>query len=94
MLSTAEEEDISLFRSLANSMLEENEPVALLAAALKLLTREPDTTAVVLKEEAPSSRFYRKPPRPASPVPYWKQKSSKSAGRAKRAYRDRDRYDK
>ena len=94
LLSTVEKEDISLFRSMAKSMLEENEPVVLLAAALKLLTREPDTTPVALKEEAPSSRFYRKTPRPASPAPYWKQKRSKSAGRAKRTYRDRDRYDK
>lgn len=53
LLGVVEEGDTSRYRELAESLLMQNDSVTLLAAALKLLTREPDITPVQLTEEAP-----------------------------------------
>lgn len=46
LLSVATAEDIQAYRSLAESLLEEHDSVTLLAAALKVMTREPNQTPV------------------------------------------------
>ena len=43
-----------LYKELAEGLLEENDSVTLLSAALKLLTKETDASQVVLTEESPS----------------------------------------
>ncbi|HSW35679.1 MAG TPA: DEAD/DEAH box helicase [Candidatus Limnocylindrales bacterium] len=78
VLGTLENEDTSFFTSMAKSMLEENDAVALMSAALKLLTREPDTTPVRLTEEAPPPRqrkkkTFRTPPK-SPQSSQWKRK--------------------
>ncbi len=53
LLRAAEEESSSLYRSMAEGLLDQNDSVSLLSAALKLLTKEPNTTPVRLTEERP-----------------------------------------
>jgi len=53
ILRTLEEEDILQYKEMATQLLEDNDSVSLLSAALKLLTKEPDTTPVRLTEESP-----------------------------------------
>jgi len=45
--------DTSAYKELAGELLKDNDSVDLLAAALKLLTKEPNTTPVNITEEAP-----------------------------------------
>jgi ATP-dependent RNA helicase DeaD len=49
----AEKEDIKLYKGLAESLLEEHDSVTLLAAALKMLTREPVNNPLTVLSEAP-----------------------------------------
>lgn len=51
-----EEGDLRRYREPAMELLESSDPVSVVAAALKLLTREPDTTPVNLTSEAPVGR--------------------------------------
>ncbi|MCA0174199.1 DEAD/DEAH box helicase [Bacillus sp. RAR_GA_16] len=51
--STIEEQDHSGYRSSAEQLLDDHDSVTLLSAALKLLTKEPDTTPVKITEIAP-----------------------------------------
>lgn len=53
LLQAAEAVDIQQYRGLAEDLLAETDSVTLIAAALKLLTREPDTTPVQLTPEEP-----------------------------------------
>ncbi len=53
LLSCVEEGKTQAYKALAERLLEEMDSVQLLSAALKLLTKEPETTPVVLTEEAP-----------------------------------------
>ncbi len=53
LMETVEEGDILQYREAAQGLLEVNDSVALLSAALKLLTKEPDTTPVQITDEAP-----------------------------------------
>ena len=53
MANTAEEGDIGGYRASAEELLDNYDSVALVAAAIKLLTKEPDTTPVKITEEAP-----------------------------------------
>lgn len=53
LMQAVGEKDSSQYKELAETLLEENDSVALLSAALKLLTKEPDVTPVQLTEEAP-----------------------------------------
>ena len=46
-------EELASYRSSAEELLNDIDSVTLLAAALKLLTKEPDTTPVSITEEAP-----------------------------------------
>lgn len=70
LLAVIEEGGHERYHSRAVELLDENDSVALLAAALKLLTKEPDTTPVLITEEAPlrqrsnsnNNNFRRRPP--------------------------------
>lgn len=53
LLLALENGEIGNYKGLAESLLEENDAVALLAAALKVLTKESDRTPVTLTEERP-----------------------------------------
>ena len=53
LLEVAAKEDIQSYRSLAESLLEENDSVTVLAAALKMLTREPAATPLPVLTAAP-----------------------------------------
>jgi ATP-dependent RNA helicase DeaD len=53
LLGVAAKEDIQSYRGLAESLLEENDSVTVLAAALKMLTREPATTPLPALSAAP-----------------------------------------
>lgn len=53
ILVTSEQEDLAPYRLLAQQLLEQVDSVSLVAASLKLLTKEPNTTSVKLTEEEP-----------------------------------------
>jgi ATP-dependent RNA helicase DeaD len=53
MLRAIEDPDIHKYKEMAEELLETNDSTILLAAALKLLTKEPNTTPVILSEETP-----------------------------------------
>jgi ATP-dependent RNA helicase DeaD len=53
LLEVAQEGDISHYKMMVEQLLDEVDSVTLLAAALKLLTKEPDTTPIRLTEESP-----------------------------------------
>jgi ATP-dependent RNA helicase DeaD len=53
LLSVLEEGDLELYKGRAQELLDETDSVTLLAAALKMLTKEPDATPVKLTEAAP-----------------------------------------
>lgn len=53
LLTTVEEQSANQYRSLAESLLEHNDSVTLVAAAIKLLIKEPNTTPVKVTEEQP-----------------------------------------
>lgn len=65
-----EEGDIAQYKSRAEELLMETDSVTLLAAALKMITKEPDTTPVKLSEDTPlrfskeasEKKHRRKPP--------------------------------
>lgn len=67
LLNQIEEGNLDQYRGRAEDLLAATDSVALVSAALKLLTKEPDTTPIKITEEAPlRSRSYggnrRKPP--------------------------------
>ncbi len=53
LLRIVEEEDFKQYQGLAKDLLSETDSITLVAAALKLLTKEPDRTPVQLTEEKP-----------------------------------------
>jgi len=53
LMQAVGEGDTLQYKELAEGLLESTDSVTLLSAALKLLTREPDTTPVRLTEEGP-----------------------------------------
>lgn len=53
LLQVIETEDTRQYKGLAEELLEDNDSVILLSAALKMLTKEPDNTPIQLTEEAP-----------------------------------------
>jgi ATP-dependent RNA helicase DeaD len=70
LLQVVESEDFRSYKGLAEELLEEHDSVTLLSAALKLLTKEPDTTPVQLTEEAPLRVKKPKINRPPQPRGY------------------------
>jgi ATP-dependent RNA helicase DeaD len=53
ILKAVEDKDISKYKEIADELLETYDSLTLLSAALKLLTKEPDTTPIQLTEESP-----------------------------------------
>lgn len=53
LLRVIDEEDLSPYKGLATDLLEETDSVSLLAAALKMLTKEPEAVEVSLTDVAP-----------------------------------------
>jgi ATP-dependent RNA helicase DeaD len=53
LLATVENENLSFYKRAAEELLEEHDSVSLIAAAIKMMTKEPDTTPVKLTEEPP-----------------------------------------
>jgi len=53
LLVTAEKDDVRSYTGLAEDLLDQFDSVTLLSAALKMLTKEPDTTPVSITEESP-----------------------------------------
>ena len=53
ILKTIGEEDVHQYKRMAESLLENSDSITVLAAALKLLTKEPVMTPVTLTEESP-----------------------------------------
>ena len=78
VLKATEEPALAAYKSMAEDLLEHHDSVTLLAATLKLLTKEPDTTPVHFTEEAPqrerksrttgSKRHQRSPRRSRKPA--------------------------
>jgi ATP-dependent RNA helicase DeaD len=54
LTKTIESENISVYKQVAEELIHENDSVTLVAAALKLLTKEPDMTPVNLTAESPT----------------------------------------
>jgi ATP-dependent RNA helicase DeaD len=93
LLQMAESPEIEQYRGFAREMLEETDSVTLLAAALKIITREHDTTPIQLTEEAP--RRMKKPravaPRSAT-SPQKKYARGSGGGRKESSHRSRSQY--
>lgn len=53
LMGVVEEGDIHAYRELAEELLENNDSLVLISAALKLLTKEPNTTPVSITDESP-----------------------------------------
>lgn len=53
LLYTIQNENFSFYKHMAEELLDEHDSVTVVAAAIKLLTKEPDTTPVQLTAEAP-----------------------------------------
>lgn len=85
LMRVAEEGAIHQYKKLAETLLQENDSVTLLSAALKILTKEPDysQTQIHLKEEA---SFKKKNPKGVKrgAVPSWKRERYKDARNKKR----------
>ena len=61
LILTLATEDTNAYEEIAKKLLKENDPIALLCAALKLLTKEPNMDPVKLTEEAPLPQKKFKP---------------------------------
>jgi ATP-dependent RNA helicase DeaD len=84
-------EDISAYKEIAGELLEENDSVTLLSAALKLLTKEPNTDPVRLTEEAPLARKKPQFERGRKPPSHYERQSYKKARHFdKKAKRSKD----
>lgn len=55
LVNVVENENLSFYKRAAEELLEEHDSVSLVAACIKMLTKEPDTTPVQLTEEPPLS---------------------------------------
>lgn len=90
LMRAVEIEDTSAYKGIVRELLEENDSVTLLSAALKLLTKEPNTDPVRLTEETPLMRKKTKPEYGRKPVSHYKHHSNKNAGRFhKKSNRDK-----
>jgi len=70
LLEAVEDKTHMEYRETASELMESTDPVSLVAAALKLLTKAPDQTPVKITPEAPrapkKARFAKKPNRPVT----------------------------
>lgn len=88
LMAVVEEGETRRYKELAEALLEDNDSVTLLSAALKLLTKEPDQTPVSLTEEAPprktSHKSYRGGGAAPAGEPHWKRTGYKDKRNEKR----------
>lgn len=77
LIQVAESPEIEKYRGFAKELLEETDSVALLSAALKMLTREPEPVPVKLTEDMPYKKKKQKNKR--------YNRSAKGEGRSKRS---------
>ncbi|MDP4162373.1 MAG: DEAD/DEAH box helicase [Bacillota bacterium] len=61
IVSTIESNNLHYYKAAAQELLENNDASTVVAAVLKMLVKEPDTTPIKLTEEAPQVRRDRKP---------------------------------
>ncbi len=78
LMQTVQEGDTLQYKELAEGLLEVTDSVSLLSAALKLLTKELDTTPVELTEEAPLRQKKPRPVKLEQPGSRWKHEPYKS----------------
>lgn len=88
LVNTLETEDTSYYHAMAVELMTEHDHTELLAAALKLLTKEPDTTPIKLTEEAP--HYSRNPRSSNKRFSYPQRRNNKYSG----GNRDRNRRPK
>jgi len=89
LMKVVAEEDVGMYKELAEGMLDTTDSVTLLSAALKLLTKEMDTTPVTLTEERPQrSKSKGKNKRKQSSGQYnkYNYKGNKPYNKKKREY--------
>ncbi|MGI6309094.1 MAG: DEAD/DEAH box helicase [Dethiobacteria bacterium] len=79
LMQVVEEEDTLQYKELAEGLLEEIDSVSLLSAALKMLTKESDTTPIKLTVEAPKRKIKSKPDRHKHPGSGRKHKTRKDS---------------
>lgn len=87
IMAVVEEGGNRRYKELAETLLEDNDSVTLLSAALKLLTKEPEQTSVQLTIEAPPKKKSPKGFRgsaPSTEAPYWKRSNYKDNRSEKR----------
>ncbi len=80
LIQAMEVEDTGAYKEIAMGLLKENDSVSLLSAALKLLTKEPNTDPVRLTEEAPLMQKKPRPERGRRPAPHYERQSYKNSG--------------
>jgi ATP-dependent RNA helicase DeaD len=61
IVATIESNNLQYYKAAAEELLESNEPSTVVAAVLKMLTKEPDATPIKLTEEQASQKRDRKP---------------------------------
>jgi ATP-dependent RNA helicase DeaD len=79
LMQAVEEADFSAYRKIAQELLDENDSVTLLSAALKLLTKQPDMTPVNITVEEQRAR--RKPAGNKRPPSSQRKRDSSSRNR-------------
>ncbi|HBI26673.1 MAG TPA: DEAD/DEAH box helicase, partial [Peptococcaceae bacterium] len=84
LVQVAESSEIDKYRGFAKEMLEENDSVTLLSAALKMLTKEPESVPVKLTEDS-SYRMKKKPNNRPKNKHYNYNRSAKGDSRSKRS---------
>lgn len=92
-IQSVSEEDISKYKGAAEDLLEDTDSVTLLAAALKLLTKEPETKQIRLTEETQfrdrGSRNHSGRPAPRQHNSYEQKGRPKQGGNRNNPYNDR-----
>jgi ATP-dependent RNA helicase DeaD len=61
IMAAIESNNLQYYKRMADQILEEHDASTVVAAVLKMLTKEPDTTPIKLTEESPQQRRDRKP---------------------------------
>ena len=80
LMRTVEVEDTGAYKEIAKELLKENDSVSLLSAALKLLTKEPNTDPVRLTEEAPLPQKKTRQERGRRFTSYYERQGYKNTG--------------
>lgn len=89
LLRVVEQKEMHQYQELAQTLLEEHDSATLLAAALKVLTKEPDTTPVQLTEEAAQIRKNTRGFKSGPAEPYWGRREYKGGRDNRGKWRDK-----